>query len=231
MITGDAQLRTLTEQPPLSALLRFEHALLSACLKSSVAGSALMIECPGLARLGSHRHAVVRLRLASGGKLSGDVGCRVEALPFDDNSIDLVVLRHACELGETPELLVREAGRVLARGGIMLVTGLHPCSLWHLWMSRQSRALQVGYRACMPWRLAGWLRAGAMRVDQHSRFGGSLPRADWNALGGRGPLAGGYLLRASKPSSAVTPIRLARTRPVPAVINTSLAGTARRQTG
>ncbi|MGO4779349.1 class I SAM-dependent methyltransferase, partial [Lysobacter sp. 2RAB21] len=48
----------------------------------------------------------------------------MHALPFDDETFDLVVLMHALTYAEHPAQAVAEAGRVLRPGGRVLVTSL-----------------------------------------------------------------------------------------------------------
>ena len=75
--------------------------------------------------------------------------CDFDALPFDSNSLDLVVLPHALELARDPHLALREVERVLVPEGRVVIVGFNPNSLWGL---RQ----QIGH-----WRQR--LRAGAPR--------------------------------------------------------------------
>ena len=73
------------------------------------------------------------------------------ALPFPDNSLDLVLLPHALELSHDPHAALREVARVLVPEGRVVITGLNPASLWGL-RQRRSRL----YR-----RLRGWTRSAS----------------------------------------------------------------------
>ena len=53
-----------------------------------------------------------------------------EELPFATQSLDLVVLPHALELSPDPHHLLREAERVLAPEGKLIVSCFNPYSLW-----------------------------------------------------------------------------------------------------
>jgi SAM-dependent methyltransferase len=108
--------------------------------------------------------------------------CDFDALPFDSNSLDLVVLPHALELARDPHLALREVERVLVPEGRVVIVGFNPTSLWglrqqlgrwrrQLW-SRGSRALFLPsageflrYR-----RLRDWLRLLSFEVED-GRFG------------------------------------------------------------
>ncbi|HEY9065610.1 MAG TPA: methyltransferase domain-containing protein, partial [Burkholderiaceae bacterium] len=58
--------------------------------------------------------------------------CDFDALPFDTNSLDLVVLPHALELARDPHLALREVDRVLRPEGRVVIVGFNPGSLWGL---------------------------------------------------------------------------------------------------
>jgi len=108
--------------------------------------------------------------------------CDFDALPFDSNSLDLVVLPHALELARDPHLALREVERVLVPEGRVVIVGFNPTSLWGLrqqlgrWRRRllpgSQRALFLpsageflGYR-----RLRDWLRLLSFEVED-GRFG------------------------------------------------------------
>ena len=108
--------------------------------------------------------------------------CDFDALPFDSNSLDLVVLPHALELARDPHLALREVERVLVPEGRVVIVGFNPASLWGLrqWLGRWRRHLPwgaarplflpsagdfMGYR-----RLRDWLRLLSFEVEA-GRFG------------------------------------------------------------
>jgi len=68
--------------------------------------------------------------------------CDFDALPFDSNSLDLVVLPHALETARDPHLALREVERVLVPEGRVVVVGFNPASLWGL---RQGLGRWRGY--------------------------------------------------------------------------------------
>ena len=101
------------------------------------------------------------------------------ALPFPENSLDLVVLPHALELNVDPHAALRDVERVLVPEGRVVISGLNPASLWGL---RQRRAHlyrrfgagelflpeagdTIGY-----WRMRDWLRLLGFEVEV-GRFG------------------------------------------------------------
>ncbi len=55
-----------------------------------------------------------------------------ENLPFDSQSIDLVVLPHGLECAPDPHQVLREIERVLVPEGRVVISGFNPWSLWGL---------------------------------------------------------------------------------------------------
>ena len=112
--------------------------------------------------------------------------CDFDALPFDANSLDLVVLPHALELARDPHLALREVERVLMPEGRVVIIGFNPSSLWGVrqrlshWCRRFSghphRTLFVpspgeflGFR-----RVRDWLRLLSFEVEA-GQFGCYAP--------------------------------------------------------
>lgn len=101
------------------------------------------------------------------------------ALPFPENSLDLVVLPHTLELSRDPHSALREVARVLVPEGRVIISGLNPVSLWGLRQRRGLRDQQRGIgRLYLPrtgefigyWRLRDWLRLLNFEVES-ARFG------------------------------------------------------------
>jgi SAM-dependent methyltransferase len=108
--------------------------------------------------------------------------CDFDALPFDANSLDLVVLPHALELARDPHLALREVDRVLRPEGRVVIVGFNPGSLWGLrqhWGRLRRKLLPRSQRALfLPSngefmryrRLRDWLRLLSFEVEA-GRFG------------------------------------------------------------
>ncbi|NKI96108.1 methyltransferase domain-containing protein [Rhizobacter sp. SG703] len=108
--------------------------------------------------------------------------CDFDALPFDSQSLDLVVLPHTLELARDPHLALGEVERVLRPEGRIVILGFNPTSLWGL-RQRLGRLLRyIGFSRNKPlflpsageflgyWRLRDWLRLLSFEV-QGGRFG------------------------------------------------------------
>jgi SAM-dependent methyltransferase len=177
--------------------------------------------------------------------------CDFDALPFPNNSLDLVVLPHALELARDPHRSLREVERVLMPEGRVLITGFNPASLWGL-RQRAGRARQglgidreaalylpsagefIGY-----WRLRDWLRLLGFELEG-GRFGGYRPpfhteawlaRLGWMEAAGERwwPVLGAvYFLAAVKRVRGMRLVGMTRREPrlahaAPAVVAQSLS--------
>lgn len=58
--------------------------------------------------------------------------CDYHALPFESNSINLIILSHAIEFAKQPQQLLEEIYRVLRPGGQLLLFGFNRWSGWSL---------------------------------------------------------------------------------------------------
>lgn len=108
--------------------------------------------------------------------------CDFDALPFDSNSLDLVVLPHALELARDPHLALREVERVLVPEGRVVIVGFNPTSLWGLRQRlghlRRGMGLARERGLFLPragdfigyWRARDWLRLLGFEVEA-GRFG------------------------------------------------------------
>lgn len=112
--------------------------------------------------------------------------CSFDALPFDSQSLDLVVLPHGLEVTSDPHLALREVERVLVPEGRVVIVGFNPASLWGLRQRLGSLRRRVLPRTAGPLfmptegeffgyrRLRDWLRLLSFEVEA-GRFGCYLP--------------------------------------------------------
>jgi SAM-dependent methyltransferase len=165
----------------------------------------------------------VHLYLA-GHRCVGDLDLRIdEPLPFLDDAFGLVLLSHALEVAPDRQALLHEAARVLAPGGMLALTGMHPASGWLPWLLWRGRR---GVNLESPLRIGHWLRGADLDVERVQRVGPLWPSSAMVPHHG-GPLGGGYLLVARKRRQAVAPIRL-RPRAIATAPVAGLAPGARR---
>lgn len=152
--------------------------------------------------------------------LSAKVMAENRALPFDADSVDLVVLMHTLDFAADPQAVLREIERILIPEGRLVVVGFNPWSAYGLWR------LALGSRNRPPWcghfysssKLKDWLSllgfvtetwhyCGFRPPIQHVRL---LQRLALMERLGRGvcPVFGGVrLLVARKRVATLTPLK------------------------
>jgi SAM-dependent methyltransferase len=112
----------------------------------------------GLPEHGFLRNNRMPLRFSAGNQSGNAVRLICTELPFDCDSLDLVVLPHVLEFSEYPHQVLREVARVLRPEGNLLISGLNPRSLWgmHRVLSRRKGYPWQGNFIALP-RLKDWL--------------------------------------------------------------------------
>ncbi len=180
------------QTPPGQYLLRWEQTELDRTVADFFGYHALQLGLPELSGLRANR--MPHRWLAVSDATSGRPGAAVIvthpcALPFPENSLDLVLLPHTLELSPDPHAALREVHRVLVPEGRVVVCGLNPNSLWGLRQRRGQVYQQLGWgQLFMPeakdliahWRLRDWLRLLGFEVES-ARFGAHRPALS-NAL-------------------------------------------------
>lgn len=132
----------------------------------------------------------------SGSAFAGDVrGDAGDPLPFVDEAFDLVWLQHALEPATQAADLLQEACRVLASGGALVVTAVHPLGGWALWYRWRARGQQQSLR--WPWCLRRNLRQAGLTIERQTRLGPSWPRGV-NRANDDNRWGGAYLIWARK---------------------------------
>ena len=85
----------------------------------------------------------------------------LSALPLEEGSVDFLVLHHSLEFSEDPHAVLREAVRVLAPQGHLIIISFNPYSLFGL-----RKSMQLIRRKTIPWahhglsrgRISDWLK-------------------------------------------------------------------------
>jgi SAM-dependent methyltransferase len=123
---------------------------------------------------------------APSGERAVALHCDFDALPFDSQSLDLVILPHALELARDPHQALREVERVLVPEGRIVIVGFNPASLWgvrqhlgrlrrRIWRRRDKRLFLPSAGEFIRFRrLRDWLRLLSFEVEA-GRFGCYLP--------------------------------------------------------
>lgn len=180
--------------PPGVYLLAWEQQHLDAAVADVFGFHALQLGLPALDALRNnrmpHRWLAVDVthRLGGGAAYQAApdravaLNCDFDALPFDSQSLDLVVLPHALELARDPHQTLREVERVLMPEGRVVIIGFNPTSLWGMRQqtgrARRRLGLGSGTSLYLPRegdfiayrRLRDWLRLLSFEVET-GRFG------------------------------------------------------------
>ncbi|WP_049621474.1 class I SAM-dependent methyltransferase [Frateuria defendens] len=211
---------------PMRRLLADETAALTPELRRSAGTWALQVSAasvdptPSLPTL----RGWVNLHVGAT-RYGGDLAARLdEPLPFLPDTFDLILLRHVLEVVPAPQRVLEEAARVLAPGGLLVLTGMHPLSGWLPWWLWRSRSRRPTLRA--PLLLESWLRGADLSIERVQRVGRGWPGAARPGFAASS-LGGAYLLLARKRQLARPLIRI-RPRAVPDPVGAGLAPGARR---
>jgi len=100
-----------------------------------------------------------------------------EALPFANESLDVVVLPHVLEFEENPHEILREVERVLIPEGYIVIVGFNPLSFWGLWrwlFARRDAAPWCG-RFLSQLRVKDWLALLGFELKNYKSFFFALP--------------------------------------------------------
>lgn len=201
--------RDIYASAPLRQLVQTQTRAMLPCLQRCTGDHALLVgTCvddvpPALPLLGCW----TRLCTDAGAGYLGDLrASRNEPLPFVDDAFDLLLLRHALDAVHDPSALLTESLRVLAPGGVLVITGVHPLSGWSPWMYWRGR--DVLYHLHLPLGLGQRLRHAGLELDPLRRVGNPLPKATHGSSSSLDSvLGGGYILVARKRHRSVTPLR------------------------
>jgi len=99
----------------------------------------------GLPEIDFLRNSRIPLRVTCAVETPSQVRADPMFLPFESQSLDLLLLPHVLEFSSNPHQVLREAERVLRPEGRLVLAGFNPRSLWGL-----ARTLQGGERG-YPW--------------------------------------------------------------------------------
>ena len=196
---------------PPSVLLEAETALLVEILDDVFGWELLQVGLWGPPRglLGGSRtrQCTVIAERALGGV---DLVTRLPQLPIAGGTVDAVLLPHTLENLSDAQAMIREADRVLAGDGKLIIAGLRPLSVWGL-RARLSR---------------GTFPVAPKRLLAERRICDWLGLLGYEMIATRHCLHGAYILKARKRLYTMTPIRI-RPRERAAVLGSLVKPTSR----
>lgn len=213
------------------ALLREELVDASAFAASRPAGRALAIQaCAANRELPVDLRHPHTLRLhVERELLAGDVACSPEALPFEDEMFQFVLVQHAGDVLGDCDDLARECARVLLPGGLLLWYGLNRWSPWVAWLRWRSRGIHASHAVTAESMRRRLLRSG-LAAGTPTHVGKCWPgparvqRTERDGLAA--PMRGAWSIVATKRREVLTPLRPIHRRRI--AISPSLAAPSRR---
>ncbi len=177
---------------PGQYLLAWEQAQFDDAVVDLFGYNAVQLGLPQLQALAAnrmpHRWLAVPESLGSSVPPGVALVTHAAALPFEAQSLDLLLLPHTLELSADPHAVLREVERVLRPEGRVVISGLNPASLWGLRQYRAHALARLGLgnsrwaRLYLPeagefighWRLRDWLRLLSFEVES-CRMGAYRP--------------------------------------------------------
>ncbi|MEO6799152.1 MAG: methyltransferase domain-containing protein [Rhodanobacter sp.] len=193
---------------PLRRLREAQARVLMPELQRCVGAYALLLSAvrhdtpPALPMLGCWVHLCLNQ-----GRFAGDLRAAAdEPMPFVDDAFDLVLLNHALQDSPARSALLADAVRVLAPGGVLAVTGVHPVSGWMPWLRWQSRGQSLSLQ--LPLQLQWLLRQAGLEIELTQRVGRGWPGQATSGRVASNVLGGGYVLIARKHRRQGTPLRI-----------------------
>ncbi|MDK1023675.1 MAG: methyltransferase domain-containing protein [Gammaproteobacteria bacterium] len=93
---------------------------------------------------------------------------RVNELPFEKDSLDVVVLHHLLDFYESPHPILREVARVVIPSGYLVIVGFNPWSIWGLWKMIPFIRKNPPWNGAtiLPGRLMDWLTLLDFKIDR-----------------------------------------------------------------
>ncbi|MEY2720769.1 MAG: hypothetical protein RL597_214 [Pseudomonadota bacterium] len=202
--------------PRGAALLALESALVGETLEDCFGWEMLQVGAWGEGR-GLLRGARTRSQALDASSLvSGcDLVSRLSQLPIASDSVDTVLLPHTLEFESDPYSVLREADRVLAGDGKLVILAFAPWSPWGLRAATTRAGYPPGLRRLISERrLRDWLRLLGYDIGEARRYLHELPWGEPAAVTLRTrrswwyPLPGGaVVLKARKRLHSLTPLR------------------------
>lgn len=120
----------------------------------------------GVTQVDFLRNSRIPLRVTCAMEQSAQVRADPMFLPFDSQSLDLLVMPHVLEFSANPHQVLREAERVLRPEGRLLLSGFNPHSLWGMagWFYGAERGYPWNGRFLNISRLKDWMVLLGMEV-------------------------------------------------------------------
>lgn len=214
------QIREWFESPLGQRLIRSQRAVLDQLLPGCFGYHLLQLS---IQQAPLFEESPIQQKIAMGLALEDEspfVG-QATNLPFENDSMDVVLLHHLLDFYDSPHDMLREIARVSIPMGHLVIVGFNPLSLWGAYKpigKVQGRAPWIGHFV-RPGRLMDWLNLLNFKIDRvhYTTFGLPIDRAAFRPRVpdySRGlsrksslPIGAVYVIVARKQVGAIRPIR------------------------
>jgi SAM-dependent methyltransferase len=98
-------------------------------------------------------------------------------LPFEDDSVDVILLHHMLDFSASPQRLLSEVARVSLPMGHIVIVGFNPVSLWGAWQPVGKALGKQPWQGqfIRPGRLMDWLNLLNFKIDRAEYCMSGLP--------------------------------------------------------
>lgn len=100
------------------------------------------------------------------------VCAKPENLPFEPESVDMLLMHHTLDICENPYQVVREGAIALKPGGLLIVLGFNPFSAWGMRAMLQGRGEGAGIwhsRFLRSGRVEDWMHLLDFELERHEK--------------------------------------------------------------
>jgi hypothetical protein len=196
----------------MQRLLADEWQVARAKCASVAAGTAVSISpVASRSRIALPDRPLIQMHL-SGDVLDGDRRCSPAELPWENDSIQFLIVRHLTDCLSAASGFEEELARVLAPGGSLLLFGLNPLSTWRFWWARHARGGLRMSRSATSMTMRRVLEQAGLEAAQQEYMGGAWPsstRSSPSIMRRGASWHGAWLLVAEKRRVGMRPIRIA----------------------
>jgi len=175
---GLIEWQTWLSSPAGQYLIDWEQKQLDGLVGDLFGFHALQLGLVQIDALRTNRMPHRWLACAQGEAFNASFNTDFRALPFAEQSLDLIILPHTLEIYPDPHATLREVERVLVPEGRVIICGLNPLSLWGARLMRERFYARLGSKNTL--------------MPIHSELIGHHRMKDWLNLLGFEIEAGGF---------------------------------------
>jgi len=170
---SERQLDGWFRSPMGRAVLACERRVVSQMVETVFGGHLLQIGCWPSSSILSHCRVQHRMIVDPTGP--ADLVSELDQLPIASGSIDVVFIPHSLAFSPNPHGIIREADRVLGRGGHLILLGFSPLSFWGLRGLCRQPPFRQSVQMMAERRIGDWMQLLGLEVIRMERYLYRLP--------------------------------------------------------